>query len=325
MADPIGTENSSGGQSRKPYVHLALLLLTFLSTSIAGVQWLNKDPFEISNFTNGLTYGILILAILLAHELGHFIAAKAHHVEVSLPYFIPFPSFFGLAPFGTLGALIRIRSSINSKRVLFDIGVAGPIAGFLASLFILIVGFSNLPQIDYLYSIHPEYANMAQLPDGGLTFGLNLTFALFRMLIPLPGSFIPPMNEVYHYPYLCVGWFGLFVTALNLIPVGQLDGGHITRAMFANSHQRIGQASLIVMAILGTLGILPTLGVKVAVGWIGWLIWGILLGVFFYRRKVDPIPLPGDERLGAIRNILGWACIIIFALSFTPVPFGGLD
>jgi membrane-associated protease RseP (regulator of RpoE activity) len=132
------------------------------------------------------------------------------------------------------------------------------------------------------------------------------------------------MNEVYHYPYLCVGWFGLFVTALNLIPIGQLDGGHIARAMFKRNHNLIGQVSLIVLAVMGTLGILPAMGVDFTVGWVGWLIWGILLAVAFHRRRLESSPIEDEMPLGTLRLCVGWFSVLLFILSFTPTPFAGL-
>lgn len=302
-------------------VHTGLLLFTFVTTTLAGVQWLNKDPFEISNFALGLPYGLLLISFLGSHELGHYFTARHYGVDVSLPYFIPLPSFLGIAPFGTLGAVIRIRSIVRSRQALFDIGAAGPLCGFAVSLITLIIGFLTLPPQDYLYGIHPEYSQLAVLPKGGLTFGSNLLFNVLKAIIPSTNSFIPPMNEIYHYPYICVGWFGLFVTALNLIPVGQLDGGHIARALFTRHHNRIGQASLIILASLGTLGILPLLGSKIELGWIGWLIWGIILAVILRARPQGIPDQQEPDSIGGVRLFVGWICIVILISSFIPIPF----
>jgi Zn-dependent protease len=175
--------------------------------------------------------------------------------------------------------------------------------------------------LDYLYGIHPEYSKLADLPQGGLTFGSSLLFSAIKTMVPATRAFVPPMNEIYHYPYLCVGWFGLFVTALNLIPVGQLDGGHIARAMFARFHNQIGQATLLFLVMLGTLGILPILGYSVAIGWIGWLVWGIILAVALRARR-HTLPDQEDiESMGRIRTIFGWLCLIIFVTCFAPTPF----
>lgn len=306
---------------KKWLVHLALFALTFLTTTLAGVQWLNRDPLEITNLQSGLLYSSLLIMILLAHELGHYIAARIHGVEATLPYFIPFPSFFlGIAPFGTLGAVIRIKSSIDCRRVLFDIGSAGPISGFVISLIILMVGFSTLPSIDFLYQIHPEYRSLESIPTSGLTFGYNLIFLIACKLVASTGVFVPPMNEIYHYPLLCVGWFGLLVTAMNLIPVGQLDGGHISRALFAGTYHRIAQGSLIILVILGTFGFLPLLGLEVTFGWTGWLFWALVLALLIRASKAQRSSFDDMGPLDSRRKIIGWICAVILLVSFIPVP-----
>ena len=128
------------------------------------------------------------------------------------------------------------------------------------------------------------------------------------------------MNEMYHYPLLCTGWFGLFVTALNLIPIGQLDGGHVVNALFDESANRIGQAALILLVALGSLGILPVFGINVAVGWMGWLVWAIVLAVMMRSSRFRRPPLVDTEPLTTGRRVLGWLCIAIFVVSFIPVP-----
>ncbi len=304
---------------RRYLLHLGLLLLTFLTTTLAGVQWLNRDPVELAYFPAGLTYSVLILLMLCSHEMGHYVAARLHGVRATLPYFIPFPSIWGLVPFGTLGAVIRLKSEVPSRKALFDIGAAGPIAGFVTSLAILIVGFRTLPPIDFLYQIHPEYAQLSGIPQAGLTFGRTLLYTCVEKFVAPAGAFIPPMNEIYHYPFLCVGWFGLLVTAMNLLPIGQLDGGHISFAMFGVFYHRIAQSALVCMVILGTLGFLPLLGISVPFGWTGWLMWAIVLVVFMRGRLRRP-PISNDAPLNNVRLILGWCCQVIFVCSFSIVP-----
>jgi membrane-associated protease RseP (regulator of RpoE activity) len=302
-----------------PFLHAGLFLLTFLTTTLAGVQWLNKDPLELSNFPFGLPYSLLLLLMLSAHEFGHYVAARLHGVDATLPYYLPFPSFlFGIGLFGTFGAVIRVRSAIPSRKALFDIGASGPIAGFVVTLIILIIGLRTLPPIDYLYGIHPEYAKLAAIPQEGLTFGHTLLYDfLVKVCVPA-GTFVPPMNEIYHYPFLCVGWFGMFVTAMNLLPIGQLDGGHITFAMFGDLSHRIGQATLILLVVLGTLGFLPLVGIPFSYGWTGWLFWAIIL-VIFLRRSLLARPMPKDAScLSLSRFAIGWACGFVFIASFIP-------
>jgi membrane-associated protease RseP (regulator of RpoE activity) len=301
-------------------LHLGLLVLTFVTVTFAGVQWLNRDPFELSSFSMGLTYGFLIIAFLGAHEMGHYIAARIHGVNTTLPFFLPFPPFFGLMPFGTLGAVIRIRSELRDRKTLFDVGAAGPISGFIVCILILIWGMTHLPSIEYLYNVHPEYRALAQIPTEGLTFGKPLLYKLMELLVAPPKAFLPPMNEVYHYPFLCVGWFGAFVTALNLLPVGQLDGGHIAYAMIGSRSHRLAQLVLVVLTILGSVGVLSLLGLNLPYGWAGWLIWSLALALLLRSKRFRHPPLEEIQDLGASREYLGWLCILIFLLSFTPVP-----
>jgi membrane-associated protease RseP (regulator of RpoE activity) len=309
---------------REYLLHTLLFFLSFLTTAIAGVAWLNKNPLELTNFPYGITYGLLILLMLASHEFGHYWAARYHKVDTTLPYFLPFPSFLGLFPFGTLGAVIRIRSRIPSRRTIFDIAAAGPIAGFIVSVGILIYGFLSLPPIEYLFTIHPEYQNMASIPTEGLTFGSTLLYSILSSVFAPAGAFVPPMNEIYHYPYLCVGWFGLFVTAMNLIPVGQLDGGHLSYAMFGNNYHKIAQVSLIALVVLGTAGFLPLIGIPVEFGWTGWLFWALILVFFMRSTRLRRPQLEDETALDARRMMVGWACIIIFLLSFslTPITLG---
>jgi len=302
-------------------LHCSLLIFTFLTTTLAGVQWLNQNPFELENFHAGLAYSSLLLTFLLSHELGHYFAARSHRIDATLPYFLPFPAFLGLAPFGTFGAVIRLKEPVSSRRTLFDIGAAGPISGFIVTFVILVIGFLTLPPKEYLYTIHPEYASMSSLPEGGLTFGNSLLYWILSVSLPSRTAFVPPMNELYHYPFLCVGWFGLLVTSMNLIPVGQLDGGHIASVLFPRHHHKIAQWSLISLMILGTLGALPLLGISADFGWLGWIIWALILALFLRARKRQTAVDLVDQDLGFLRLCLGWSSVGIFLVTFIPVPF----
>lgn len=297
-------------------LHIGLFLITFFTTTVAGVFWLNKDGFDLRNFGYGLPYSISILAMLAAHEFGHYFAARYHGVQTTLPFFIPTPPFL-LNPFGTMGAVIRIRSPITSKRALFDIGVAGPLAGLAVTLAVLAYGLATLPGIEYLYTIHPEYATLGELPKNGLTFGDSLLILGLREYFSMFG-FFPPMNEIYHYPFLCVGWFGLFVTALNLIPVGQLDGGHIFYAMIGKGQGTVGRAFLVILLLIGLSGFLPFLGFNVQPGTIGWLVWAAIL---IFIVKIDHPPVADDTELDPVRTMTGWLTVFIFMISFAPIPF----
>ncbi len=294
-----------------------LFVATFFTTTLAGVQWLNKDPYDLANFSSGLRYSLSLLAVLAAHEFGHYFAARYHRVAATLPYFIPVP-YLPVNPFGTMGAVIRIKSLWPSKKALFDVGIAGPIAGFVVTLAVLLYGFATLPGKEYLYAIHPEYRLLAHIPATGFTFGNSLFFWTLTRLFAFHG-FVPPMNEVYHYPYLCVGWFGLFVTALNLIPVGQLDGGHILYSLTGGKVQgAVARMFFIVLIVVGLASLIPFFGFGRYLGTMGWLLWALLL---YFFVKLDHPPIPDDEPLSPNRRILGWTTFVIFVMTFPPVPF----
>ena len=204
---------------------------------------------------------------------------------------------------------------------MFDIGAAGPIAGFVVSLAILMIGLATLPPLEYLYTIHPEYAQMAVIPEGGIRFGDTLLFSTLAALLVPPGAFLPPMNEIYHYPFLCVGWFGLFVTAMNLIPIGQLDGGHISSSMFGERSHSIGQTAFVLLVIMGLLGVLPLIGIEFPYGWSGWLFFALMLMVFLRRSLLVRPPLEDESPLDPARMAIGWLCYAILLSSFSVAPF----
>jgi membrane-associated protease RseP (regulator of RpoE activity) len=302
---------------RAALLHTGLFLLTFLTVTLAGVQWLNVDPLDPVHFTLGLTYGLLMMAFLFSHEMGHYLMSRRHGVDATLPYFLPFPAFLGIQPFGTFGAVIRVRAPFRSRKALFDIGAAGPISGFIVSLVTLIIGFRTLPDYAYLLTIHPEYATMPAIPETGMRFGASALYWFLAKVVPHAGAFIPPMNEMYHYPFLCAGWFGMFVTAMNLLPVGQLDGGHVALVMFPRHHNRIAQATLLVLMVFGTLGFLPVIGLPAGLGWPGWLFWAVVL-TFILSRGKFAAPELDDDDIGPGRRLVGWLCVAIFLLSFIP-------
>jgi membrane-associated protease RseP (regulator of RpoE activity) len=318
-----GTENylEQDTGTKKGYgvwINIVLFILTFFTTTIAGVFWANKDPYQLENFSYGLTYSILILLVISSHEFGHYFAAKIHKVPVTLPYYVPFPFIF-LNPFGTMGAVIRMKARYYSRKALLDIGTAGPIAGWVTSVVILIVGFTNLPPVQYLYELHPEYATTG-IPLSGFTFGYNLLFLTFeKIFTSSPEVFMPPMNEVYHYPFLCVGWFGLLITSLNMLPVGQLDGGHISYAMFGEKHKYVAYLVFGLLVFFGLLGLLPLLGINNNSGSINWLVWAALI-FFVIKIKHPPTYSEYEAPLDSTRMMAGWFTFFIFIVSFCPVP-----
>ncbi len=305
---------------RKPFsvwVNIALFIATVITTTLAGVFWVGKNPYDLGNFQIGLTYSFLILLFLTFHEFGHYFAAKYHKIKVTLPFYIPFPLVE--YSFGTMGAVIRIKDHIRNKKALFDIGIAGPIAGYIIAAGTLIYGLITLPPIDYLYSIHPEYA-LTGIPVSGLTFSDTLLYFILKNLIPIPANgFLPPMNEIYHYPYLCAGWFGLFVTSLNLMPVGQLDGGHITYALLGSKHRIIARVFFVLLAFMTIIGVLNYYELVNYPDY-GSMMWGIWIVLIIFVIKIDHPPFYDPQKLGIGRILLGVFAFFMFISSFTPAP-----
>jgi membrane-associated protease RseP (regulator of RpoE activity) len=329
----------------KYWLNVFLFLLTVMSTVMAGTLWAGKDFYDISNWGAGVTYSILLLTFLSAHEFGHYFAARYHGVKSTLPFYIPMP-FVEINFFGTFGAVIKTRTPIITKKALFDIGVAGPLAGFVVSVLFLIYGFSTLPGIDYIYNIHPNYLldYGGKIPETSLFFGDTLLYWILAELFKNPNGFLPPMNEMYHYPFLNVGWFGLFVTTLNLLPFGQLDGGHISYAMFGKKQGVIAKYLwwLIIFIGIGALFqilievfkmdytnslfqffkdlLLPALEWLKSIvpwyfsGWGGWLFWALIARFFI---KIKHPPLDDDTELDSNRRMIGWAAFVILLLSIS--------
>jgi membrane-associated protease RseP (regulator of RpoE activity) len=296
-------------------LNIFLFSATFFTTTLAGVMWLNKDPFDLSTFVSGLSYSIPLVLFLGVHEFGHYFAARIHRIKTTLPYFIPVPPFL-LNPFGTMGAIIKIKEPIQSKKALLDIGIAGPLSGFAIALIIYLYGLFTLPPIDYLYIIHPEYKFIQSIPSTGLTFGSSILIYLTRFLIPTD-QFFPPMNEIYHYPFLCVGWFGFFITSLNLIPIGQLDGGHILYALIGKKQGIVARIFFIVIIIIGLSSFLPGKYFSIEAGTIGWLVFAFIL---FFIIKLSHPPILDETPLDSKRKTQGWIAILIFIISFVPTP-----
>lgn len=233
---------------RTALLHLVLFLVTLLTTTVAGAEWTTGKVFFIeqngelvysgwmpnqADLLRGLPYALAFLGILTVHEFGHYFTARWHRVRTTLPYYIPFLN--GLFDIGTFGAVIRIRDRIFSRREFFDIGIAGPLAGLVVAVGVLIYGFTHLPEpLEYVFQVHPDFrrfgadfARYAYGPqDGLLVLNPPLLYQGLQHLFADPTR-LPHPYELTHYPYLLAGALGLFFTALNLLPIGQLDGGHI--------------------------------------------------------------------------------------------------
>jgi membrane-associated protease RseP (regulator of RpoE activity) len=323
-------------QPRQIAKHVVLFAATFLMTMLAGMIWRNST--DLLNLSLGVPYAVAILFILSCHEFGHYFAARYHGVRVTLPYYIPMPPVLSMLTFGTMGAVIRIKSAIPSRRALLDIGIAGPIAGLVASILVLIIGFQTLPGHEFLLGIHPDYdfATGASASAGSgmpLTFGAAPLYHLLESLFAHHGAYVPPMSEMYHYPLLMAGWFGLLVTALNLLPAAQLDGGHVTYALFGRMHARISRITAALLALLGVAGFLPAVlvllrleslaGQLVALFptydqwlWPGWLLWA----VFITLMRFDHPPVPDETSLDGTRTALGYGAYLMLLLCLMPVP-----
>jgi len=304
-------------------VHIGLVIITFITTTFAGIEWISGkvDSFEIADFKQALPYSVSVIFILGIHELGHYFAARYHKVKATFPFFIPFPPLTGFLNFGTMGAVIKTKSPIYNNKVMFDIGVTGPVAGFIACLAILIYGFYTLPGQEYILSIHPDFFS-PQYGEKGLSlqFGDSFLFMFLREIFSENDKFIPPMSEIYHYPYLCAGWFGLFITSMNLIPVGQLDGGHIIFGIFGvKKHEICANISWYILVLMGVFGGIDLLiDNNFGFGWLGWLFWALVLRFII---KIKHPQVAWFEELDLKRKILGFLAIFILVISFSPTPF----
>lgn len=239
-------------------------------------------------FAGGPLYAASIMTILLAHELGHFTMCRRNRIPASFPFFVPFP----LSIFGTLGAIIIMKGRVPNRKALFDVGIAGPLAGLAVALPVTLVGLQRSVTVP-----------IEQVAQGSLRLGNSL---LFSFLTDLTVGPIPQGHELILGPMAYAGWAGLFVTALNLLPVGQLDGGHIVYAILGGKSRIVYRAALAGVVLVTVLTRFP-----------GWLIIGLL--AFFLARR-HPTPLDPVTPLDPARRALGMAALLIFILAFIPAP-----
>lgn len=273
---------------RKLCLHIFLFLFTLLTTTVAGAMQSGVNPLtDPWGIASGLPFAATLMTILLVHEMGHYLMSRHHGVQASLPYFIPAPSFIG-----TFGAFIKMDSPPRDRRSLFDVGAAGPLAGLVLAIPAVIVGL-------HLSTMSPQ-----QNPEGSLSLGSSL---LLRFLSQITLGILPEEANVILHPIGFAGWIGLFVTALNLLPVGQLDGGHVVYALFGPKHIWISRTALGSIIALGILR-----------WWDGWLVWGALLLFMGVRH---PPPLDPYTPLDWKRRVLAWLTLVILAITFMPVPF----
>ncbi len=285
------------------WLHLLLLILTLLTTTVVGAQLAYNFERSRPSFTaadvdalfgllrrpgdllSGLPYSLTLLGILLAHELGHYLACRFYRIDATLPYFLPLP-----LGFGTLGAFIRIRSPIYTRRALFDVGVAGPLAGFALVIPAFAIGLA-------LSKVTPGIAG-----QGELVFGSPLIERLLQAAI-LPGV---GSSDIYLHPIARAAWIGVLATALNLLPIGQLDGGHILYSFAGRYHRVLSRAFILVLVPLGLHFTLQ------------WLFWAAIL--FFFTVFMRHPSIQDTTPLGSRRRKLGLVALAVFLLSFSLAP-----
>jgi membrane-associated protease RseP (regulator of RpoE activity) len=303
------------------WVHALLLLFTFFTTLVVGarLQWNfahGRPPFEMYadlNFASsrfypagwfpllwavrswhlllGVPFSLTLMLILLAHEMGHYLYCVKYRVAATLPFFIPFPTLIG-----TLGAFIRIRSPLRSRKILFDIGIAGPIAGFVVATAVLI------------FSLSRSHVAPLGFPAPDIEMGSPLIFYIVKKFLVATGHAAliakVPLSRLYLHPVAIAAWVGMLATSLNLLPGGQLDGGHIVFAVAPRAHKHISRLTI---AALIPLGIFY---------WTGWLIWAVLLRVVAMRHP--PVPEWPDISTG--RRALAIFALVMLVLTIMPMP-----
>ncbi len=272
-------------------VPILLFLATVLTTLLAGAYQEGGDPIRYpGDLAKGVSFSFTLMTILFVHEMGHYVTSKRYGVRTTLPFFIPGPwPPFGLI--GTFGAFIRMKSPILKKRALLDIGAAGPIAGFVIAALAVCIG---------LYS-----SKIVKLEESDALLHLGDPL-IFSLLLHLMGKTPPVGYDIVLNSMAFAGWIGFFVTSLNLLPIGQLDGGHIAYALLGKKQQYVSVGMVFVLLALGMMG------------WPGWYVWAILsllLGVRHPPILDEEVPLDVGHRL------VGWGSLLLFVLTFIPVPF----
>jgi len=307
-----------------PWVNFILFIITVFSVMVTGAfldgaQVDTSVPSDLISLTNfvlsGWPFALSMLGILLAHEFGHYLASRYHKTPATLPYFIPLP--YPLSPLGTLGAAILMKGVPKNKRILFDIGVAGPLAGMVIAIPVLFIGLS-LSKLSIIEAL-PGSAM-----EGNSLIYLFAKFAVFGKFLPEPASFgnsspffywlryfftgtpfpVGALDVIIH-PVAFAGWAGLLVTALNLVPAGTLDGGHVVYSLFGEKARKAFPYLIGLMAVLGLF-------------WSGWWLWAFLL---FWLGRVNAETLDQITPLDPKRRVIAILVIVLFVLVFTPVPF----
>jgi membrane-associated protease RseP (regulator of RpoE activity) len=320
----------------KPHTNLILFILSVFSAMLVGVQVppeiaaaTDASPYiyMLTHIYTGWPFALAMMGILFTHEMGHYIACRYYNVPATLPFFIPAPF---ISPFGTLGAFIAMRGIPKNKRILFDVGVAGPLAGLVVAIPVLLYGLSISP----LGPIASASAGTSGLLEGNSLFYLFSKYMVFGKLLPEPTSMngLPPF--LYWLQYLFsghpipfggldvqldsiawAGWGGLLVTALNLVPVGTLDGGHVVYGLFGEKARKFFPVAIGLLLAFSVLPVLLTF--SLATFNFSWLLW---VAILFWLGNVRTAPLDDITPLDTKRRVLGIIVLVIFVLIFTPIP-----
>jgi len=271
-------------------IPILLFCITSFTTLLAGSYQIGGNPMQNpADLVKGIPFAFTLLSILFCHEMGHYLTSIRYGVNTSLPYFIPGPWFpFGI---GTFGAFIRIKSPIFKKAALLDIGAAGPIAGFIVSIVAVAIGLQS--------------SEIVEVSDFDALFRLGDPL-IFSMIAKVLGKMPPEGYDIALNPVAFAGWIGFFITAMNLLPIGQLDGGHIVYALIGRKARYISIGFILILVFLGT------------VGWKGWFLWAVLTAAMGVRH---PPVNDGDTPLDFKHRLIGLSCVIIFILTFMPNPF----
>jgi membrane-associated protease RseP (regulator of RpoE activity) len=270
--------------------HVVLFIATCFTTLFAGALLNGVIPWEQpEKIYLGLPFSFTLLFILMTHELSHYFTSRKHKVSASLPYFIPAPSIIG-----TFGAIIKMKPPIPDRRSLIDIGASGPIGGFIIAVIATIIGLK-----------WSEIKPSGEIQEG-IVFGSSILFSFISEIVL---NVDPEKFDVILHPVAFAGWIGLLVTSLNLLPIGQLDGGHIVYALFGEKHGLIAKTTIPVLLVMGILF------------WQGWIVWAVLMIIIGYRHP--PVVYPHIQ-LDKKRIYIGWVSLVIFILTFTPTPVQGL-
>lgn len=294
------------------WLHVLMLLATIFTTLVVGARmefnflhrlpvfYIGDDSLSMfpvlwalhsSRLLLGIPFSFTLMLILLAHEMGHYVYCRRYEVGATLPFFIPFITLFG-----TLGAFIRIRAPIRSRSNLFDIGIAGPIAGFVVAFSILFLSLGLSRPI--------SSAPLGDKIDLGLPLVFHLCHAILASLGIANGAAALPLSQVELHPVAVAAWLGMFATALNLLPGGQLDGGHIIFSLTPRRHRFISWSTITVLACLSIFC------------WLGWLMWAVLLGLSGLRHPI----VPESPEVSASRQRLAVVALILLVLTFAPAP-----